>query len=480
MRRDRGTHDGAEPQAGLTDLFDYPLMSALVQRRTRRIARGTSIQSGKISHQSSNQPAPLSPVEEAILIMATGVTGIVMHDGPLQKPEGGHELGTPFLNVVGRAGSSPDNAQATHMFMLNDEGTWLIRRLQGREALQLLKETPPSWREWKESDWLAAADLVKRKVYPERLDFPRAWPYYLGWNKQISNRPGTTVFMPMVDLTRQYINAILIVCSEPEGLRPLFIDDFSPFRPKNATEWVAKVASALGLAEPIPYQPIGGLKWVRSGKVSKDNYVPLGYGNTLRTDHEAFFLLQNLMLVGEGLGIGGWVHGAIHPLYIMQRDVSKGWYGLGFRTLEPRKHRRWPPLPSPLPNWVGLDGHLEGLCPPYVKSMDEAVDKLLESKTGPEGAYTDKELFARPYAKPEHASEYLSLKEPHPADAIAYTKEICNYLWDTYGRFPAHVMAWYSPGIWVQFSHLENEYYEKYARPAHWSRQARHDQVWHQ
>lgn len=467
------------PDAGLRDLLQYPLMSALFQRRTRRIARGTSIKSGQISHESQNEPAPLTRMEEAVLIMTTGVTGVVMHDGPLQKPDGGHELGTPFLNVTARAASSPDNAQATHIFMLNDEGTWLIRRLTGREAMQLLKDTPPSWQDWRESDWLAAADLVKRKVYNERLDFPREWPYYLGWNKQISNRPGTTVFLPMVDLTQQYINGILIVCSEPEGKRPLFIDDFRPFQPKAAVDWAAWAGSRLRLTEPIPYHPIGGVKWIRSGKVSKTDFVPLGYGGTLRTDHESFFLLQNLMLTGEALGIGGWVHGAIHPLYIMQRDPSKGWYGLGFRTLEPKKHRRWPPLPAPLPNYVGLDGFLEGLCPPYVKSMDEAVDKVLAAKVGPEGAYSDKEIFSRPYAKPEYASEYLSLKQPHPADAIAYTKEICNYIYDTYGRFPAHVNAWYTPGIWVQFSHLEIEYYEKYARPEQWRRQAAHDGIWH-
>jgi hypothetical protein len=50
---------------------------------------------------------------------------------------------------------------------------------------------------------------------------------------------------------------------------------------------------------------------------------------------------------------------------------------------------------------------------------------------------------------------------------------------DTYGRFPAHANSWYKLGIWVQFSHLENEYCEKYERPEHWRRQAAHDGVWH-
>ena len=55
---------------GLHELFNYPLMSAIFDRRTRRVARGTSVVSGPISHTSTNKPAPLSPLEEAILVAA--------------------------------------------------------------------------------------------------------------------------------------------------------------------------------------------------------------------------------------------------------------------------------------------------------------------------------------------------------------------------------------------------------------------------
>ena len=36
---------------------------------------------------------------------------------------------------------------------------------------------------------------------------------------------------------------------------------------------------------------------------------------------------------------------------------------------------------------------------------------------------------------------------------------------ETYGRFPAHTDAFYLPGTWVQFSHLEIEYYERFGNP---------------
>ena len=56
---------------GLQALFTYPLMSAIFDRRTRRVARGTSIVSGPISYTSTNTPAPLTPLEEAVLIVST-------------------------------------------------------------------------------------------------------------------------------------------------------------------------------------------------------------------------------------------------------------------------------------------------------------------------------------------------------------------------------------------------------------------------
>ena len=181
-------------QTFLADVCHYPLMSALVERRTRRVPRGASLDAGALSHKSTNAPAPLSKLEEAVLICALGVTGVTTHDGPLIKPGGGQELGTPFLNIVARTGSSADNCQATSFFMINDEGIWLLKYPQGRAALAATKDLPPRWADWQEQEWIHAADQVKVRVSDRRMDFPRNYPYYLGWNAQLSNLPGTTIF----------------------------------------------------------------------------------------------------------------------------------------------------------------------------------------------------------------------------------------------------------------------------------------------
>ena len=74
----------SHPHASMHDLFSYPLMAALTERRTRRIPRGFSVEAGPLTHTSQNEPSPLTPVEEAILITCiTGIVGITTHDGPL-------------------------------------------------------------------------------------------------------------------------------------------------------------------------------------------------------------------------------------------------------------------------------------------------------------------------------------------------------------------------------------------------------------
>jgi hypothetical protein len=267
-----------------------------------------------------------------------------------------------------------------------------------------------------------------------------------------------------VDRTRQYINGLLILLSEPHGKVPLFLDEWRPFRPRGAVEWVAWLASKVGVVDPIPYQPIGGLARARGGFATTDAPLPIGaVFADARTDPEPYFLLQNLMLLGEALRLGGWVHGTPLIPGIWHREPGK--LGLGFREHPAKavgRWRRWPPVPASQPNFVGIDGVLEGLCPPYVTDMDSAVDQLIEEKLS---AYAG-EAFAP------------ARQRMHPPEAIAYTKEICRYLVETYGRFPAHTDAFHLPGIWVQFSHLETEYYEQRGEPGFARRAAEGREIW--
>lgn len=260
----------------------------------------------------------------------------------------------------------------------------------------------------------------------------------------------------------------------------MFVDDWQRFKPKNFYEWMAKIGGKLGLSPDIPYQPVGGLKWLRQGFVSKESVGPLGSGHALRTDYECFFYMQNLMLIGQALGLGGWIHGSIFPPYIFDRRDEKGWHGLGFRFQQPKTLSPMAPVPASQPTPVGIDGVLEGLCPPYVSSMNEAVDRLVDRKYSANGgSYGEHGVFSRSYKDSSMATSFVKQATQFTPGAIAYVKDICNYIFDTYGRFPAHVDSFYAPGVWLQFSHLELEYYEKFFDKGLFTKQAAHNGVWH-
>lgn len=469
---------------GLEETLSFPLMSALAMRRTRRVCAGTRILSGELSHLDPGPPRPLSALEEAILIASTGLTGITMKDGPLEAPHDDSELGFPFLHCLGRSAPSPDNSQCTHFFMINDEGIWFIRRLQGREGLDLLKSLPVSWAEWSESDWLAVARHVKVRISDRRLEFPRELPFYFAWNRQLSNVPGTTMFLPVIDTTTMYVNGLLNLMDHPDGQRPLLVDDWQPFHPRTFMErlvWVGSRIPGLDRVLPrLPYQIIGGLERARDPWHNPEIPVALGWLGPMLSHHEAYMLQQNLMLVAEAMGLASFTHVAVPAPWVWKRDESRGWHGIEMRMAPARKTwgHRPPPIPADQDNPVGIDGVIEGNCPPYARDMDEVVDRVLEKKHSPGGAYGDLDVFSRAYRRREHAETYLREGRPYAPKVVAYLKEVCRYIYDTYGRFPAAVDAMLHPGTWVQVGHLETGYYDRYFAPGQYSRQARHAEAW--
>ena len=68
------------------------------------------------------------------------------------------------------------------------------------------------------------------------------------------------------DATRQFINVIISLLSEEDGQRPLFIDDWSKFRPRTLLDWGAKIGSLLGFIPNISYQIIGGASRARGSR----------------------------------------------------------------------------------------------------------------------------------------------------------------------------------------------------------------------
>jgi len=452
----RATAGGPERHAGLERVLRYSLFDALRHRRSRRISRGIAmVGAGDLTYRSTEQPQPLTALEEALLILATGVTGMTMPDMPFKTETGEDLVGSPMLEVLGRAASSPDNAQGTHFFLINDHGTYLLRRPKAIDPAALHGDLTPA-------KLIALAEACKHRVLDKRLDFPREYPCYFGRNRYVSNVPGSTILFPVVDLTRQYINGMMYLLTEPEGFRPTFIDDWNFYR------------------------PAGVSKWVKRKFLNKDLPIPLGVAGTFRIHVEAELLVQNLLLMIQAMGLGGWVHaGFISQIALGHPDYrSKYGPGLGFRYEQPRNFLRRTllrpitPLPAWQPNPVGLDGLIEGMCPPYYPDMAAAVDALIDAKYGPNGIYRDVALFDRAF-KPGKAKQFLDEVPHYKDDIVACVKDVCNYIYDHYGRFPAHVDAMFVPGIWVQAHHLDLAYYDSLYKGGYSETQAEHQCVWH-
>jgi hypothetical protein len=422
------------------------LWDAIFGRRSRRVAAGSAFRSGSLSFQSKLEPQPLTRLEEAYLIAATGVTGLPYWDNPYETADGKPLLGTPCVEGSGRAAGSPDNAQSTVFFMWNDEGTYILKRPDD-PGPHLNVRTMSA------DDLIAHAERCKVKIKDGRVEFPRDFPAYAGGNKYVSNVPGSTMFMPVTEVTRQYINGLFYVLAQEPGRRPVFLDDFN--------NWL----------------PCGCERWVKSKFLNKEIPIPLGFYAKGRTEYEAMLLLQNLALVAQSMGLGGWIHAAFENTILLGGYPDIG-PGLGFRFERPRKRLIPHPYPASTPNPVGLDGVLQSYAPPYFKDTDAAIDAILAEKYGPSGLYT-KPGTAAPSMKPEFEAAFIR-ESPHvEPEIVEVVRTICRYIWKTYRRFPAHCHAIDSAGIWMQCHHLDPEFYNRFFKEAYSPTQAAHADGWH-
>lgn len=436
-------------EALLSRLASYPLLEALLQRRSRRFGRGMHLDGGPLSFESQRSPQPLSLEEEAALAFAAcGVTGHALAELPYRagsQPESGG--GNIMVHFVGRTVASGDALHVVSLFVINDEGVWLLKRPQDfpRAELPELIEAAHDHR---------LVELYERsrvRIAQERLDIPREVPYRLNLNKWSANVPGTTVFLPVNELTALYINVLLTVFDEEYGY--FLVDERNGFRPAG----------------------VGPFARSRGGHLYDDPAVgrasTVGFAESWLHEFAALeqgAILQNLGLMAEALGIGGFAHFAAHPFVWLQT--------LGFRMQEPRASRIYGLGPVrkaflrllnkdiPVPTAVGLEKEddvlLKPFCPPYYSSMEEAVRAFVEYKyAAGRGTFRD-----GGEATAWRDGESVQARIPRYSDeAIAATIAYCQYIYDRYGRFPAHNGP-FRTVLAYQAHHVDPDFYARFYR----------------
>jgi hypothetical protein len=431
------------PSLGET-LDRYPLLTALRQRRSRRFGLGMKMPAGPLAFQSRHAPASLSEDEEAALAFAAcGITGHALAD-LCYAPAGG---GSIMAGLVARTIASGDGLQTVALVVINDQATYLLRRpreLPPAEIPQLIELG-------RRGEFTSLYRKCRVLIKKGRAATPIEPLFNINANRWSAHAPGTSYFLPINDLTFMYLNGLLEILNEATGA--FILDERNSFRPAGLGRFAR---SRGGHLEDHPRQ--GRVVTVRQVEQFVTEFVTIEQG----------MMLQNLGLMAQALGLGGFPNFANHEFgwfqaldFRLAQMPASRYLGAGrLVSLAMKLLRRDVPVPYP----VGLERNGETLlkpfCPPYYRSMTEAVRAVAETKFGQNGVFRGHPAGS-PWANDSAVTGQIAgLSEA----AIAATAAYCEYLWGRYGRFPVHLPP-YRTVLGFQACHLDAEFYDRFYRP---------------
>jgi hypothetical protein len=426
-----------------TKLTRYSLLDALRDRRSRRFGAGMCIPSGPLAYKSRFPAKPLSEEEEAALVFAAcGITGYALADLSYERGEGGNIM----AGLVGRTVAAGDAIQCVALAVTNDEATYLLKRprdFPDTEIATLIRAA--------QENKLSGVYRSSRVRFKNSRSAPPKEPLFnINVNRWSVHAPGSTYFLPINDLTLMYINGLLEIFNETTGA--FILDERANFLPAG----LGRLArSRGGHLEDDP--KLGRLATVKHVELMVAEFASIEQG----------MMLQNLGLMAQALGLGGFPNFANHEF---------GWFEtLGFRmsSMPASRYLGMNPIARlgarllgrdvAIPFPIGLECNGEVLmkpfCPPYFPSMRAAVEAVVQLKFGPLG------VFRGPASSAWLDPKKVTQQVPYLSDrAIEATVAYCEYLWKRYGRFPVHV-APFRTVVGFQAVHLDAEFYDRFYRP---------------
>jgi len=426
------------------DPLKATLFDVLLNRRSRRVGLGMSIPAGPFEYTSPHVHVPLTGDEEAALAFAAcGVTGYALADLSYGAGEGGSML----AGRLGRTVASPDAVNAVSVLVTNDRGTWLLKRPQDFAPTEFLELVSLARKG-------ALTDLYKRsrlQLSTKRTAPPLDPGHNFSINRWSLYAPATTYFLPIIETTALTINALLELFGEDMGV--FLRDERAWFRPAGVGRFARSKGGHLH-DEP---------RDLRSATIQMMETSLL---ESMATEHG--MVLQNLALMTEALGLGGFPNFARHEY---------SWFkAAGFRMqlMPASRYAGAPRLLATLARWLGKDPVLEypvGLerdnkvllkpfCPPYYKSMEDAVQAFVETKFGADGTYRG---GAQQGAWRDPAACAAKIPAPSAA-AVQATTAYCDYVFRRYGRFPAYT-APFRTVIGFQVCRVDVDFYDRFYEP---------------
>ena len=418
--------------------WNYPLFDAIMGRRSRRFGLGMEMESGPFRYRSEKRPVPLDDLETAMLVAAaTATTGPILAE--TEYPGG-------MVKTIGKPYPSAMGSHRARLFFTDDRGVYVVNA----DKAKMTKMREYEGRDDR-SKFLGFYENFVEKLDDGRMDLPAREPGVWPHNQWVCNKPGTTLFMPVIDVTKDLIKLLLNFCDAKAGRYSgdgggyYVVDDRNGMR------------------------PCGTGKWADSGFLSKKKVMPLSRLEKIISDGmlaEAAFMGQLMMLAMQAMGLGGWVYGGFSSLVLLGGTPAAK--GLGFRFLMSESE------PFPIP--VGRQGVFEGHCPPFRNDMDEAVDAAVEGAT-----LSMDEWEARGMLKPHTADNrsFDAATVQASPEGLACVKDICRYIHDTFGKFPATVDP-IQMSVLIQAHHLDLDFYDAHMKPgAYLDSHRNHFRDWH-
>jgi hypothetical protein len=458
----RGQFDGGRHMAASREINSRVATRALLEtlrgRRSRRFGLGMEMPSGPLAYRSTHAAVRLSEEEEAILAFAAcGVTGYALAD--LEYSQGGG--GTIMSHFLARTIASGDAAQTVSLIVMNQDATYYIKRPQDFDSRDITDLAELAQRE----DYIELYRRSRVKIQDGRVA-PSLEPLFnINCNQWSLYDSAATYFLPVNEFTWIYINGLLEIFNETT--RAFVVDERANFQPAGLKRFARSRGGHL------------------DDDASKGRVVTIQQLETFVTEFvtiETGMMLQNIALMVQAMGLGGFPHWAAHAF---------GWFkALGFRMGEMKASRYlgMSPSLSALSRWLGRDSsvpYVQGLeregvnlltpmCPPYFPSMEAAVRAFVDHKVGAQGIFR-----GGVHQSAWRDSAAVASASPAPTEEnVNATVAYCEYVYQRYGRFPA-----YQPPLRTvlgfQVNHLDLEFYDRfYDRNALTEAQRQHMNCW--
>ena len=182
----------------MVDLLKFPLMEAIAGRRARRFCLGAEIPDGPLAFKSRHKPLPLSEIEQLVVLSTMGgVTG--WHYAIMRHARYAPRLSNYCGSPVGRTFPSSAGFITSELFFTDDKGTYFFPTRDFHPEIEIYDGKIDL------QEFLAVHKKRIKKLSDKRLYIPNREPYMEGHNTWIANHKGSTLVIPVGDLSQHML-----------------------------------------------------------------------------------------------------------------------------------------------------------------------------------------------------------------------------------------------------------------------------------